>query len=280
MRASSILWSCLASLVAVCAVHAGSPTSIELAGLEACSGKQPATIESSEVLDGVARELSLGIQLNDAIDRVGYASAGADSLYLKTARPMSDDAVRRIVVDRYCTAANDASFKEFGTFRNGQEVWIVLASPMDRPAAPVVGDPATVASRVLDLVNAARAQSRRCGDRKLPAARPLRLSPALTEAADRHARDMAQHGAFAHLGSDGTKPSERVSQAGYRWRAVGENIAAGQADADAVVASWLTSPGHCANIMGHQFKEMGVAFALAPSRSPPIYWSLELASPR
>jgi Cysteine-rich secretory protein family len=209
MRASSILSSCLTSLLTVCAVHADSPTRIEIAGLEGCSGKQPAAIESSEALDDVARELSLGVQLNDAIDRVGYASAGADSLYLKTARPMNDDAVRKIVVDRYCAAANEASFKEFGTFRDGKEAWIVLASPMDRPAVLAIGDPATVASHVLELVNAARAQSRRCGDRELPAARPLRLSPTLTDAADRHARDMAQHGTFAHLGSDGTKPSER-----------------------------------------------------------------------
>ncbi len=90
---------------------------------------------------------------------------------------------------------------------------------------------------------------------------------------------MAEHGTLAHIGSDGSGAAQRVSQAGYRWKDMGENIAAGQWDAHAVVAAWLASPEHCANMMGAQFHEMGVAFALAPSKRPGIYWAQEFGSP-
>ena len=47
--------------------------------------------------------------------------------------------------------------KEVGTFRRGQQYWIVAAQPFDPPAAEQAGD---VAGRVLALVNQARAQPR------------------------------------------------------------------------------------------------------------------------
>jgi uncharacterized protein YkwD len=135
-------------------------------------------------------------------------------------------------------------------------------------------------ARVLALVNAARGESRRCGRRRQDAVPPVTLSRALTEASQRHADDMAGPGAFDHRGSDGSQPPERVSRTGYRWRATGENIAAGQVSADEVVASWLASPGHCTNVMGPQFTEMGVAYALAPSENPAIYWTQVFAAPQ
>jgi uncharacterized protein YkwD len=141
-------------------------------------------------------------------------------------------------------------------------------------------DSATTAARVLELVNVARAHSRRCGGRLLEAAPPLTLSSTLTDVALRHARDMAQHGSLDHRGSDGSQPDQRVARAGYHWRVIGENIAAGQPTADAVVASWLDSPGHCTNIMGPEFTEMGIAFARAPSGNPAIYWAQVFAAPQ
>src|SRR5690606_4046721 len=108
---------------------------------------------------------------------------------------------------------------------------------------------------------------------------PLELSALLTVAAERHARDMAQQGAFTHIGSEGSDTGERVSKARYRWRSVGENIALGQTSAETVVDAWLESPEHCANLMGRQFKEMGVAFAIAPSPYGLVYWTQVFATP-
>jgi uncharacterized protein YkwD len=243
---------------------------------EGCARRQPAEyVAQSAELDAVARELARGRDLNEALDRVAYPAARSESLYLKG--PTDDTAIREVIEDRFCSAVTDPSFTEVGSYREGSETWIVLATRSERPA---VDDADVIAARVLELVNAARAASRRCGRSRHDAVPPLALSGTLNEAAARHAKDMAQHGSFDHRGSDGSRPADRVTQAGYRWRSTGENIAAGQSTADAVVAAWLDSPGHCTNIMGPQYTEMGVAFALAPGRNPGIYWTQVFAAPQ
>jgi uncharacterized protein YkwD len=58
------------------------------------------------------------------------------------------------------------------------------------------------------------------------------------------------------------------------------DAAARRIDADTVVREWLDSPGHCANIMAPQFKEMGVAFAAAPQSDQRIVWAQVFATPQ
>jgi len=175
--------------------------------------------------------------------------------------PTDDAAIREVIEDRYWHGCQQSAVHRSRRLPQRHETWIVLAA---RTEQPKVEDSAAVAARVLELVTPRvrspplRSPPVRCGG-------AARLSRTLTEAASSHARDMAEHASFDHRGTDGSQPSERVSRVGYRWRATGENIAAGQVNADAVVAAWLDSPGHCTNIMGPQFTEMGVALALAPS---------------
>lgn len=95
-----------------------------------------------------------------------------------------------------------------------------------------------------------------------------------------HAADMARNSFMAHRGSDGSSPSERADRAGYDWRTVGENVAAGPDDAAAVVQGWLDSPEHCANIMEPSFTEMGVAFAVDQRSRFGIYWAQVFGRPR
>jgi uncharacterized protein YkwD len=267
---------CPAVFLAACASFADPATTINAMRAEGCAGEPSAApVERSGALDDVARELSRGLGLKDAIDRVGYPATRSGSL--QVTGPTEDAAIRKILEDRYCEIVSNPQFTEVGVYRSGDETWIVLAAGADLPA---VEESSKIAARVLELVNAARAEPRRCGSLRVDAAPPLKLSRVLTEAAALHARDMAQHGTLDHRGSDGSQPDERVSRAGYRWRATGENIASGPRDAEAVVAGWLDSPGHCTNIMGPQFTEMGVAFALAASRNPAIYWAQVFAAPR
>jgi uncharacterized protein YkwD len=241
-----------------------------------CGGRPgvAVAVQTDPALDNVARELSRRGRLSEVITRLNYPAAHSTSLLITGS---GDDAtILKLLGERYCTDINDARFAKIGVFQSGDRTWIVLAEPL---ATPAVADAAAIARRVLELVNAARSQDRKCGRRDYPAVAPLTLSPALTEAALRHARDMAQRRTLEHRGADGSASAERVTRAGYRWQAAGENIAAGQADADTVVASWLASPGHCVNIMAPHFTEMGVAFALAPSSNPSIYWAQVLAKP-
>ena len=61
---------------------------------------------------------------------------------------------------------------------------------------------------------------------------------------------------------------------------VAENIAAGQQTAAEVVAGWLASPGHCANIMGPNFVHMGVSYVVNPKSRIGIYWAQVFGRPR
>lgn len=85
---------------------------------------------------------------------------------------------------------------------------------------------------------------------------------------------------FRHEARDGSVAGDRALLAGYRWRRIGENIAAGQENPEQVVAGWLGSPGHCANIMDPGFADMGAAYAINPaSRRGSIFWTQVFARP-
>jgi len=236
-----------------------------------------APVQRDSALDAAARELASNVKLADALARVGYPAAKSAAYHVggKT----DDAAIRGALEPRYCEGVNDPKFVDIGVHRSGDHIWIVMAGRREVPFT-ALRDPAAVASRVLELVNAARAEARRCGRNRFEAAPPLAMATALTAAASLHALDMAGHGKLTHDGSDGTDSGERITRAGYTWQISGENVAAGQRDAEAVVAAWIDSPGHCATLMDARFKETGVAFALAPGKDPPVYWAQEFAAPR
>lgn len=90
---------------------------------------------------------------------------------------------------------------------------------------------------------------------------PLQLNSRLSLAAGDRIGDMFSKRYFAHVAPDGTQPFVWVAQRGYRYRAIGENLAVGYRSADAVVDGWMRSPGHRQNILGSGFDEIGVAIA-------------------
>jgi uncharacterized protein YkwD len=245
--------------------------------LDGCPTAVAAPVERSSMLDAAARELARDNNLKAALERVGYPTASSTSFHVRGAR---DDAViRSMLAERYCAAIGDPKYQELGAHQSGDETWIVLAARAETPFAEL-RDPAAVARRVLELVNTARSVARDCAREHFEAAAPLTAAITLEAAAAVHARDMADHRTLDHQGSDGSNSGDRMTRAGYTWRASGENIAAGQRDADAVVAGWLSSPGHCATLMAPYFTETGIAFALAPKENPPVYWVQEFAAPR
>jgi uncharacterized protein YkwD len=130
---------------------------------------------------------------------------------------------------------------------------------MAGPSAGLQTDPPAAYANLMVAVNEARAYPRMCGDQPFGAAAPVAWNDRLELAAERHTLDMSSHGVLAHVGSDGSTVGDRVSNAGYDWRRVGENLAHAQRSAPEVVALWLASPGHCANVMHPSYVEMGVA---------------------
>ncbi len=153
-------------------------------------------------------------------------------------------------------------------------------------AAPLAGNPAggraRVDSSLLAAVNQARSRARKCGSVFHAAAAPVAWSDKMGNAALKHAGDMASKGFLSHTGSDDSSSDERLSREGYPWRTVGENIAVGQSTAAEVVRDWLTSEGHCRNIMSPDFHEIGAAYAFGPYQGSHFvkYWTLVLGSRR
>lgn len=113
--------------------------------------------------------------------------------------------------------------------------------------------------QILDLTNDARETGVYCGEEWYPAVEPLTWDCLLIEAAYIHTLDMVENNFFNHIGSDGLRVSNRVTNVGYSWNYVGENIAAGYLSPESVVDGWLNSPGHCRNIMNENFEEFGAA---------------------
>ncbi len=130
---------------------------------------------------------------------------------------------------------------------------------------------------MLQLINQARSVARQCGSKTYPARPPVSWNKQLEAAAALHSDDMASHNFLSHTGSDGLDVSDRVSSEGYAWRSVGENIAAGYETAKAAVNGWLSSPGHCTNIMDSTFSEIGGALSEDSNSDYKLYWTLVLA---
>ncbi len=122
--------------------------------------------------------------------------------------------------------------------------------------------------RVLQLINQERANA---------GLAPLVADPSLGTAADSYARVLAITGCWAHTCGDVPDFTQRAANAGYGdWTALGENLAAGNGSAEAIVANWMQSPEHRANILNPSFTETGVATAQGGRMGG--YWVQEFGS--
>jgi len=119
---------------------------------------------------------------------------------------------------------------------------------------------------ILCLVNAERA------DAGLPA---LANNPQLQKAAEGMAGRMVAEQFFSHETPDGKTVVDRVEPTGYipsgdDW-VVGENLAwgsGGLSTPQAIVNGWMNSPGHKANMLAPDYKDIGLAAAMgSPSPS-------------
>jgi len=125
---------------------------------------------------------------------------------------------------------------------------------------------------MIAVTNESRMVVRACGDMTAAVVPTVSWNENLAQAALSHARDMTTNNFFDHTGSDGLGVSERATAAGYQWRAIGENIAAGQLDVGEVHQGWVDSPGHCLNIMSELYTEMGAACLSDPNTEYGSYW--------
>jgi uncharacterized protein YkwD len=125
--------------------------------------------------------------------------------------------------------------------------------------APSAGNLPTVRAAVLCLHNR---------ERSARGLAPLREHRRLRKAAESHASDMVAGGYFSHDAPSGEDMVDRILGTGYARGAgwsLGENIGYGTgplATAAQIHRAWMRSPGHKANIVKAQFREIGVGIAL------------------
>jgi uncharacterized protein YkwD len=123
---------------------------------------------------------------------------------------------------------------------------------------------------VIELINTERVNS---------GLSPLNPQEQLVSAAQLHSADMGCYNYFSHTGLDGSDVGSRTQRQGYNWSSVGENIAAGYSSPTDVVAGWMNSPGHKANILSADYTEIGVGYAFGGNSQFGSYWTAVFASP-
>ena len=135
------------------------------------------------------------------------------------------------------------------------------------PPPPAVVQVTDVQQSVVDSVNSHRARAGQGA---------LSIDSRLTAAAQGHSDYMAREQIMAHAGAGSTDGGQRISNAGYRWTTWGENVAAGQKTPADVMAAWMNSSGHRANILQNRVAHIGVA--ATEGSNGVVYWTMVLAA--
>lgn len=157
------------------------------------------------------------------------------------------------------------------TERRSKPQSAVAAAAPDRSADAADQEPHPEAVRqVIELTNRERLKA------GLPA---LKRQKCLLDSAAWLARDMAERHYFDHHDSGGRSMTARLTGFKYTdYSALGENIAMGQRTPQEVVACWMNSPGHRANILCSDFSEIGVGYVPASAQGSGGYWVQDFGS--
>ena len=130
-------------------------------------------------------------------------------------------------------------------------------------SCPTSSCPSTYLDRVAQLVNSARASAHLA---------PVSVQGQLSWAAAQRSRTQAINNTMSHDGWDTT-----IRASGYPDGFWGENVAYGYSNADAVMAAWMNSAGHRANILNANYRNIGVGCAYSRSHVP--YWTQDFGAP-
>jgi len=132
---------------------------------------------------------------------------------------------------------------------------VVLTFAESASAGPVVTSADKLRTGVIAEMNRVRAAH---------GLRRLSVRPRLQQAGAAHATNLARHGVFTHDWANGTPFGRWIAWywpgPGYGSWSAGENLywAGPVTSAKAVVAAWLASPGHRANLLSRSWRAVGV----------------------
>lgn len=134
----------------------------------------------------------------------------------------------------------------------------VLAAPCQgTELMPEIGNLAQVDAATLCLINQERARNNEL---------PLQPNAQLAQSSQMHSEKMVSEDYFSHIAPNGETPLQRIQATGYIPNSqvgytIGENIAWGTlslATPSAIVAAWIASPEHLANILGSEYRDTAV----------------------
>jgi uncharacterized protein YkwD len=112
---------------------------------------------------------------------------------------------------------------------------------------------------------------------------PFKVNPVLSAVAQSHTENMIVSDFYAHQAPDGSRGADRMRRAGYNYLWAGENIGVGYSTADEVVQAWMNSPGHRANIMNPNLREIGAGFYFTANDTGRVsyryYWTQNFGTP-
>jgi uncharacterized protein YkwD len=209
------------------------------------------------------------VNLQQAMATAGYPMKNVQAISLSG--PTDAQKAMKAIQESFCQIVLDPQFVDIGVSRQDREWRITLARPL---LSARLGDWQAEGQKLLAELNFARSQQRQCGTQSFSATTPLTWNATLGTAAEAQSRSMANNNYFDHKDRDGRTPGDRAELAGYNFQQIGENISAGQDTAHKVVEGWLASPGHCANLMNPQFRDVGAAYATDPKSDAGIYWTV------
>jgi len=234
-------------------------------------------VQPGDTLLGIALKLNVPAATLQALNgltnpdmlRVGQvltlpAPSSASTYVVQAGDTLGAIALRfRVPVDALARANRLADLNQL---RIGQRLVIpsgssAQAAPKPAPTSaplPTAGSDVHEAlrARLLALYNQARAAN------GLPL---LAYSSTLEAAAQAHADDCAARGWCSHIGSDGSRVSQRIARAGYAGRFSGENWAWAR-EADQAFDMWYTQEiptqgPHWKNILSPRYAEVGFGIA-------------------
>jgi len=178
-------------------------------------------------------------------------------------RPTRQPRLRHSSVPSAVTAPSNSeasapSGSQGSTTAHAATIAAVLETPcQNTELTPEAENLPLVRAAILCLINRKRAES---GES------PLKANAQLEQAAESHSRELVAEDYFAHVSPSGETPVDRIRETGYipntsDGYVIGENLAWGTyqlATPQAIVAAWIASPGHLANILEAQYTETGI----------------------
>jgi hypothetical protein len=126
-----------------------------------------------------------------------------------------------------------------------------LVSTLNLPKGNILGYASSITvSQIIEGTNKER------GAKGLVA---LTYNEKLSQAAAGKARDMFVEQYWAHTSPSGKEPWDFIKNANYGYKVAGENLARDFDSTSLMIAAWMHSPTHKANIMNPRYRDIGLA---------------------